>query len=306
MDTPLISIIIPYYGMGKFLQRALEGISDQTYHNWELVLVDDCSPDVKGKKIILDFKKECTKNKIEYYRNAINSGQGISRNNGMRISSGEYIAFLDPDDYWHRDYLKNMLESIGNADLCAANAIVVDEEGEAQGEYFGKTWEEHRDKFPFSLSGGNFLIPSATVIRKETWERTTGFSPKKKMRGVEDWDFYLRCLSLNMQFTLIKNNLCYYRKHQGGFTHNKPNMWPGATAVLTSNWRLFQGEMRMMLKKTLYGHLCWMTYINASFRNGSSILYFGKAFFLNPMDTEVWKSLYRGLRNNWKDVDKSQ
>ena len=103
---PLVSIITPVYNSEEFLEETILSVLDQTYENWELILIDDCSKDDSYKIIDKYLRKD---KRIKYLKNKKNSGPAITRNNGINISKGKYIAFLDSDDLWYKDKLKNQI-----------------------------------------------------------------------------------------------------------------------------------------------------------------------------------------------------
>jgi len=101
-DEKLVSIIIPAYNSSKFINKALDSIKNQTYTNWEAIVVDDCSSD-NTQEIINNFVLK--DNRFIYIRLNKRSGAAIARNNAIKISNGSYIAFLDSDDIWTIDKL---------------------------------------------------------------------------------------------------------------------------------------------------------------------------------------------------------
>ena len=96
-----VSIIIPFYNNYNYLIRALNSIFKQSYKNYEILIIND-NPE---NKKILNLKKKFNKKKIKIINNKKNYGAGISRNKGIKISKGQYIAFLDSDDTWHKNKL---------------------------------------------------------------------------------------------------------------------------------------------------------------------------------------------------------
>lgn len=100
-NTKLISIIIPTYNRAPILTRAVNSVLRQTYENWELIIVDDCSTDNTEEVI----KKEFDDKRINYYKLDVNKGNAGARNKGVEKATGEYIAFLDSDDEYFPDYL---------------------------------------------------------------------------------------------------------------------------------------------------------------------------------------------------------
>ena len=97
MGTDLVSIIMPSYKCGRFIEESIRSVQAQTYKNWELIIVDDCSGD-DTISIVLDIIKK--DDRISLYQNGANSGAAVSRNTALRHAKGRWIAFLDSDDLW--------------------------------------------------------------------------------------------------------------------------------------------------------------------------------------------------------------
>lgn len=115
----LISIIVPVYKVEDYLERCIISILNQTYSNFELILVDDGSPDNCGR--ICDYYARIDKRIHVIHTD--NGGLSAARNIGLKMAKGEYVAFVDSDDWVHKDYLKIMYESLINndADICECN-----------------------------------------------------------------------------------------------------------------------------------------------------------------------------------------
>lgn len=96
MSQPVVSIVLPIYNVEKYLNRCVASLVNQTYQNLEIILVDDCSPD--GSARICDewARRDA---RVKVIHKTVNEGQGIARNDGMRIANGKYICFFDSDDY---------------------------------------------------------------------------------------------------------------------------------------------------------------------------------------------------------------
>lgn len=92
----LVSIIMPSYNTAKFISETIESVLVQTYTNWELIIVDDCSTDNTDEVV----KSFLSYNRIKYIKNEKNSGAAVSRNRALREAKGKWIAFLDSDDLW--------------------------------------------------------------------------------------------------------------------------------------------------------------------------------------------------------------
>lgn len=106
MVDELVSIIMPTYNCGKFIGETIESIQKQTYQNWEIVIVDDCSTD-DTKDIVSQYMK--SDNRIKYFCLDTNSGAAVARTKSMELANGEYIAFCDSDDLWMSNKLEMQL-----------------------------------------------------------------------------------------------------------------------------------------------------------------------------------------------------
>lgn len=100
----LVSVIMPSYNTEQFIRQSIESVLAQTYENWELIIVDDCSTD-QTDAVVAQF----TDPRIRYLKNDRNSGAAISRNRALREAKGRWIAFLDSDDLWHPQKLEKQL-----------------------------------------------------------------------------------------------------------------------------------------------------------------------------------------------------
>lgn len=107
-----ISVILPNYNCSRLLNRSITSVLNQTYKNFELIIVDDCSTD-SSIKIIKYFKKK--DNRVRYFKTKKNSGTvSVPRNLGISKSKGRYVAFIDADDYWYRDKLNYQTNNLKN------------------------------------------------------------------------------------------------------------------------------------------------------------------------------------------------
>lgn len=111
-DLGLVSIITPTYNCGSFIEETIESVLSQTYSNWEMLIVDDCSTD-NTKKIVEQYQQKDSR--IKYHCLDRNSGAAVARNTALKMAKGRWIAFLDSDDLWKLEKLDNQLKfMIGN------------------------------------------------------------------------------------------------------------------------------------------------------------------------------------------------
>ena len=104
-EAELVSIIMPSYNTANYIGEAIRSVMDQSYQNWELIIVDDCSTDNTDSVV-----ESVRDPRIKYIKNETNAGAAISRNRALREARGRWIAFLDSDDLWHRQKLEKQIE----------------------------------------------------------------------------------------------------------------------------------------------------------------------------------------------------
>ena len=106
MENGLVFIITPMYKGAAFVGETIESVLRQTYTDWEMIIVDDCSPDAgAGIQVVKQYKDP----RIKLIESKVNKGSSGARNIALREAKGRYIALLDSDDIWHPDFLKNQL-----------------------------------------------------------------------------------------------------------------------------------------------------------------------------------------------------
>ena len=105
MNQPLISVIVPIYNVERYFVTGVDSVLNQTYNNWELILIDDGSPD-HCPAMCDEYAAQDKRIKVIHKKNG---GTSSARNAGLDIAKGDYVSFLDGDDFWHKDYLKIMV-----------------------------------------------------------------------------------------------------------------------------------------------------------------------------------------------------
>ncbi len=106
----LVSIVTPSYNTAQFIGETIRSVQAQTYSNWEMIIVDDCSTD-DTDDVVREYLKD---NRIKYLKNPHNSGAAVSRNYALREAKGEWIAFLDSDDIWLPEKLEKQINFMKN------------------------------------------------------------------------------------------------------------------------------------------------------------------------------------------------
>ncbi|MBD1851951.1 glycosyltransferase family A protein [Leptolyngbya sp. FACHB-711] len=224
-----VTVIIPAYGVEKYIASTIESVLAQSYQNFELVIVDDGSPD-RSVEICQRFKDP----RIRILRQE-NQGPAAARNLGIANSSGEYIAFLDGDDLWQPDKLAKHVEHLNNAPevgVSFCRSELIDEFDRSLGMYQVITKLE--DITPLDLLCrtpiGNGSVP---VIRRSTLEdikytlnqgeteQTCFFNPDRSIHPSEDVECWMRiALTTSWKIAGISDALTLYRVNSRGFSAN--------------------------------------------------------------------------------------
>ena len=127
----LVSIITPSYNTAKFITETVLCVQNQTYTNWEMIIVDDCSKD-NTDEILKPFLND---KRIKYLKNEKNSGAAVSRNRALREAKGQWIAFLDSDDLWNPEKLEKQIRFMeeNGYHFSYTNYSEVDDDGKSLG-----------------------------------------------------------------------------------------------------------------------------------------------------------------------------
>lgn len=129
----IVSIIMPSYNTASYVKDSVQSVFDQTYPNWELIIVDDCSPD-NTDEIVAPLLSD---KRIRYLKNEVNSGAAVSRNRALREARGKWVAFLDSDDLWMPEKLEKQIRFMKENDyhFSYTNYEEINEAGEVTGVY---------------------------------------------------------------------------------------------------------------------------------------------------------------------------
>ena len=110
----LVSIITPTYNSAKFIEETIQSVQSQTYSNWEMIIVDDGSTDTTVKIIEGIIKQD---DRIQFHKLENNSGPAVARNTAIGKAKGEYLTFIDADDIWFPNFIKNSIDVIKQTNI---------------------------------------------------------------------------------------------------------------------------------------------------------------------------------------------
>lgn len=221
-----VSVIIPTHNRAKFLDSAVTSVLNQTFQDFEIIIVDDASTD-DTPQVVRQFKDE----RIKYIRHEANQGGSSTRNTGIANSSGEYIAFLDDDDEWLPKKLKLQVELMENSPPDVGGVYTghtnIDS---SSGKRVGVWIPQKRGNIFHELFTGNWVgTTSSVLLRKECFEKAGLFD--KNLPSFQDYDMWIRISKL-FEFEYIKEPLVKYSVHQNKISTNLDGIRQGMEIML--------------------------------------------------------------------------
>jgi glycosyltransferase involved in cell wall biosynthesis len=226
---PKISVIIPTFDRAPVLARAINSVLSQTYQDFEVIVVDDCSHDTIATKQVIDRFLD---NRIKYIRHASNGGGSAARNTGIRAANGDYIAFLDDDDEWNPEKLEKQLQVFQKSGDTLLGAV-----------YSGFTYISLNNNVQLEtlprFRGDVFktmlqfcILGSATpLVLKDAFLKTGLFD--ETLSSCQDWDMWIR-LSRYFTFEFVPESLAKAYIH--------------GDQISTSLERKIKGRLRLLEK----------------------------------------------------------
>lgn len=218
-----VSIIMPSYNTGRFISETIESVLAQSYSDWELIIVDDCSTDDTDEMI----GQYLTDERIRYIKNKNNSGAAVSRNRALREAKGKWIAFLDSDDLWEPDKLKKQIAFMENNGyhFSYTNYIEIDEESAPNGK--SVTGPKRITKHGMY----NYCWMGCLTVMYDA--ETVGLIQIEDIKKNNDYAMWLKvCKKANC--FLLNETLARYRKRSGSISNH------GYIKLIKWHYKLFR------------------------------------------------------------------
>lgn len=210
----LVSIVTPSYNSSKYIKQTIQSVLSQTYENWELIVVDDCSTD-NSVEIIKEFA--VNNSKIRLLEFQINKGAAEARNAAITMAKGEFIAFLDSDDIWKPFKLEQQINFMGNElDFTFTAYELIDE--------FGSKLNQQVDINQVgSFDYEDMLKKKATLGCSTVIVRSSGFSDisMPPLRTGQDYALWLKLLKTGKKAYVLSEILGQYRILSNSISRNK-------------------------------------------------------------------------------------
>lgn len=216
--TPSISVVIPAYQIAPYVAETLDSVFAQTLKDFEVIIVNDGSPDTGELERALEPYRE----RITYIRQE-NAGAGAARNRGVREARGEFVAFLDGDDLWNSDYLEKQLKFVreGNYDLVYADALLFGDSPIAGKTYMQTAPSEGPVTFISLLRNDCNVITSGVVARRAAVIEAGLFD--ETLRNAQDFEMWTRMAKRGARLAYQRKVLLRYRCREGSLSGDEMN-----------------------------------------------------------------------------------
>ena len=258
MNKPLISISMPAYNTERYIFDSIQSVVDQTYQNWELLVIDDCSKD-NTKSIIQNFSKN--DHRIKPVFNDINCGTPAkAKNKAMPLIQGDYVAFLDSDDIWLRDKLMkqiSLMENNAQYGLTYTGGYLIDESSHEINTFLPK----HKCGNALHEMLKRYEINNQSVIiREEALQAIGGLFNEDIVIG-EDYNLFMNILA-KYEVCNIKECLIKYRIHSDSISKNKSiDLSDGTLKTLKE----LNTKYKIKKKYPIYYFISWLKAVRFKF-----------------------------------------
>lgn len=287
---PLVSAVIATYNMAAYLPFAIRSALEQTYDNFEVLIVDDGSTD-NTREIVTPFLEDP---RVRYHVQE-NKGQAAAKNLGAREASGDFVAFLDADDLWTPDKLEVQMPLFARSSVLGvvyARLYYIDESGKQLGVSNNKLFRGHVSG-PLLIA--NFIGFGTSIVKKECFDRLGLFREELPM-GI-DYDLWLR-FSTQYEFDYVDRPLLRYRVWAGQMSNNCKGRYVNGMEIMQKFLRDYPGLVDQRTVNEAWAH----TYVGfgrclkqTDGRLGATLKYHLHALRLKPGYWPAWRAIAGSL-----------
>lgn len=247
----LVSIITPTYNSAKHIAETIQSVQNQTYKNWEWIIVDDGSTD-NTKEIILDFQAKDTR--IHFVKLNQNSGPAIARNTGIEKATGDFMTFLDADDIWFPTFIENSLNTIQKTKI----------------PFVFSSYKRSNEKLEFVYS--DFIVPQKVtytdILKSNSISCLTAFLDIKALgkkfmpliKKRQDMGLWLQYLK-EIPFAYgIQECQAIYRIRENSLSRKKADL-------IVYQWKFYREVEKLTIFQSIYYMVHWMARGFLKYRN---------------------------------------
>ncbi|MCM1133950.1 MAG: glycosyltransferase [Clostridium sp.] len=243
MKDELVSIIVPVYNAGLYIEEAIDMVQAQTYRNWELILVDDCSGDDSREKI--KGRAAGDEERIRLIAKPVNGGAAGARNTGIEAAEGRYIAFLDADDIWKPEKLEKELAFM--KDKQAAFCFTAYEFGDENAKGTGKVVHVPAQLSYEKALSRTIIFTSTVLLDTEKTGRELIHMPEIKSEDTATW---WKLLRNGFSAYGLDEVLAIYRRPAKSLSSNK-------LEAVRRIWRLYRRQEKLSIWYSCYNLFFW-------------------------------------------------
>lgn len=247
----LVSVITPLFNAEDFIGETIESVQAQTYKNWEMLIVDDCSTD-RSREVVYRYMQQDERIRLVVLENHF-GGPARPRNVGMRNAKGDYIAFIDADDVWFKEKIENEVAFLdANKDVYLVySRFFINKNGKISNKVMPGNGSLKSGKiFNHLFLSHNFIACLTVMMRNGQDGDRYFFDEDPKLVAIEDFDLWLR-ISRNRKISFIKKPLAVYRIHAGNISH-KIRYFIERYLALIRKWRPYVSKALLMRKYVLF------------------------------------------------------
>lgn len=285
MNEPLISIITPTYNREDYIAQAIESVLVQSYPHFEMIIVDDGSTD-DTKNLLRRFQGD-SRIRYSYQKN---QGQSVARNKGLSVAQGDYICFLDSDNYWFSNKLEKSLKAFSEnpkIDIVYGDIVTVDEQGN---ELTRDNMRRYSGEITRYLLRDNCVSMNTAMVRQRCFGELGGLDTSCKV--ADDYEMWLR-FSAKYTYLYLHEYLAYYRVMRNQISSNKDKRFLYNEKIL----RNFQQRFPQAVSPEVFQE-GWCYFFTRKGRYHAQVGQFGlatknylKALQCQPLSKVPWRAI---------------
>ena len=238
----LVSIITPSYNSAKFIAETIQSVQNQTYSNWEMIIVDDGSSDETENVVLSIIEND---NRFQFHKLNQNSGPAVARNTGIEKASGDYMTFIDADDIWFPTFIENNIKTIQETGI----------------PFVFSSYRRANEQLEFVYS--DFIVPHKVsytdILKSNSISCLTAFLDIKKLgkkympliRKRQDMGLWLNYLKVIPFAHGIQETQAIYRIRENSLSRKKSDL-------IYYQWQFYRAVEQLNIFQSLYYMAHWM------------------------------------------------
>lgn len=285
LARPLVSIITPTFNRADFIEQAVNSVLAQTYPEFELLIVDDGSTDNTREKLAAVLEDS----RVSYFYQE-NQGQSVARNLALEHAKGEYICFLDSDNYWPENKLALQVDLFGQnpeVDIVYGDNIIIDEQGQ---EINRKNMKRYSGYIAKWMVKDNCVSMNTAMARRKCFDEMGGMSGLRRV--ADDYGLWLK-FSSRYQFFYIPEYLAYYRVMPDQISSDKNRRFEANWSIISDFRKRYPDALTQEEFDAGFAafHIRKARYLASQGNKKDALREMKQAFKLRPWARNSWRNL---------------